>query len=86
LESCQGHPAEDLRSSASIDVVFQRDGAHVVYLNDTSGSYRGRQFVTPGVQPRVTPSQGMVFLAYTGTTGSTRSWPSTATGADRAAT
>ncbi len=55
-----------MRGSASIDVVFQRDGAHVVYLNDASGSYRGRQFVTPGLQPRVTPSQGVVFVACTG--------------------
>jgi hypothetical protein len=45
-------------------VVFQRDGPHVVYLNNASGSYRGRQFVTPGVQPRVTTSQGVVFVAY----------------------
>ena len=59
-----GFTAEDLRSSASVGVVFQRDGAHVFYLNDASGSYRGRQFVTPGVQPRVTPSQGVVFVAY----------------------
>ena len=45
-------------------VVFSRDGPHVVYLSNASGTYRGRQFVTPGVQPRVTTSQGVVFVAY----------------------
>ena len=45
-------------------VVFTRDGPHVVYLSNSSGSYRGRQFLTPGVGPRVTTSQGVVFVAY----------------------
>jgi hypothetical protein len=45
-------------------VAFTRDGPHVVYLNNSSGSYRGRQFITPGVSPRVTTSQGVVFVAY----------------------
>ena len=45
-------------------VVFQRDGPHVVYLSNASGLYRGRQFVTPGVLPRVATSQGVVFVAY----------------------
>ena len=45
-------------------VVFTRDGPHVVYLSNSSGSYRGRQFLTPGVLPRVTTSQGVVFVAY----------------------
>jgi hypothetical protein len=45
-------------------LAFQRDGSHIVYLNNSSGSYRGREFVTPGVQPRVTTSQGVIFVAY----------------------
>jgi hypothetical protein len=45
-------------------VVFTRDGPHVVYLSNASGTYQGRQFVTPGIQPRVTTSQGVVFVAY----------------------
>jgi hypothetical protein len=45
-------------------VTFQRDGSHIVYLNNSSGTYRGRQFATPGVEPRVTTSQGVVFVAF----------------------
>ena len=45
-------------------LTFQRDGDNVVYLNNASGAYRGRQFVTPGVQPRVATSLGVVFVAY----------------------
>jgi hypothetical protein len=45
-------------------LAFQRDGSHIVYLNNSSGAYRGRQFVTPGVLPRVTTSQGVIFVAY----------------------
>jgi hypothetical protein len=45
-------------------IAFTRDVDHVVYLSNTSGSYRGRQFVTPGGGPRVTTSQGVVFVAY----------------------
>jgi hypothetical protein len=39
-------------------VVFTRDGPHVVYRNNASGTYRGRDFRTPGGGPRVTTSQG----------------------------
>jgi len=45
-------------------VTFQRDGSHIVYLNNSSGTYRGREFATPGVEPRVTTSQGVVFVAF----------------------
>jgi hypothetical protein len=45
-------------------VTFQRDGSHIVYLNNNSGTYRGRQFATPGVEPRVTTSLGVVFVAF----------------------
>src|SRR5918995_102718 len=45
-------------------LTFPRDGNDVVYLNNASGGYRGRQFVTPGVQPRVATSLGVVFVAY----------------------
>src|SRR5918994_1973590 len=45
-------------------LTFQRDGNDVVYLNNASGGYRGRQFVTPGVEPRVATSLGVVFVAY----------------------
>ncbi|HSO53419.1 MAG TPA: hypothetical protein VL330_11850 [Actinomycetes bacterium] len=45
-------------------LTFQRDGDNVVYLNNASGAYRGRQFVTPGVEPRVATSLGVVFVAY----------------------
>jgi hypothetical protein len=45
-------------------LTFQRDGDNIVYLNNASGAYRGRQFVTPGVQPRVTTSQGVIFVAF----------------------
>jgi hypothetical protein len=45
-------------------VTFERDGDHIVYLNNSSGTYRGRQFATPGAEPRVTTSQGVVFVAF----------------------
>jgi hypothetical protein len=45
-------------------VAFQRDDFDIVYLNNSSGSYRGRTFITPGVLPRVTTSQGVIFVAY----------------------
>ena len=45
-------------------LAFQRDGDNIVYLNNSSGAYQGRQFVTPGVLPRVTTSQGVIFVAY----------------------
>jgi hypothetical protein len=53
------------RSSAGTNqVTFQRDGPHIVYLNNSSGTYRGRQFATPGVLPRVTTSSAVVFVAF----------------------
>ena len=53
------------RSGSGINqLAFQRDGPHIVYLNNRTGIYRGLQFNTPGVQPRVTTSSGAVFVAF----------------------
>ena len=53
------------RSGTGVNqLAFQRDGPHIVYLNNRTGIYRGLQFRTPGVQPRVTTSSGAVFVAF----------------------
>jgi hypothetical protein len=45
-------------------VTWMRDELRIVYVNNGSGTYRGRTFLTRGVQPRVAASMGNAFVAW----------------------